>query len=345
MDYSKIYFYKPLDNLEYQDIVNFFNETKEESTKIEFKSFSAQHGNFTNNLDGVIRGICALLNSEGGILIWGAPEGTVAPGQNNKSFQGKLAPLTELKEKDWLINKISDLITPLPIGINVAILESGGNIVYVFEIQISNYQPHQFKNTYWARLDGQTKPAPHYLIDALFKRIRYPNLEGFIKLNNISHDGTNYYLDITIFIFNFTHLQNEENVSYRLMCPQGIFLNSRNDEFAHMYLYEGHQLVFKDNIDVLHFGGPNMHSERLVFNAMQLGGQFNNCADLLLSFGGRFSPMKTSSYKINFANLNWNQPKNPHYLFSEIEENILAADKQKTLGTTREKSLKEILGR
>lgn len=345
MDYSTNYFGKSLEELQYQDVEKFFLEAKEESTKIEFKSFSTQFGNLNSNLDGVIRGICAFLNSEGGILIWGAPEGVQTAGQNSKVFQGALSPLPELKEKDWLINKISDVITPLPVGINVAILRSNQNVIYVFEVNQSPYAPHQNKNTYWARLDGQTKPAPHYLIEALFKKIKYPNIEGFIKFDQITHDGSRYYLDITIFIFNFSHLQNEENVSFRLMCPQGIFTRSLDARYSEMYIYDGHQLIFKDFIDVLHFGAPNMHSERLSFMPNQLSNQYKNEVDLLLSFGGRYSPLKASSYKLDFTRIDWNKTFEPNYLLSVIEENSLSADKQKELGTTREDSLRTLLKR
>ncbi|HUM55463.1 MAG TPA: ATP-binding protein [Bacteroidales bacterium] len=345
MDYSTTYFNKPLGGLTYQDIVDYFVDAKEESIKIEFKAFSARYGNFTENLNGVIRGICAFLNSEGGILIWGAPEGVQPQGQPNKVFQGTLSPLTELKEKDWLINKISDLITPLPVGIDVVILQNATSIVYIFEIQPSNYSPHQFKNTYWARLDGQTRPAPHYLIEALFKRIRYPNIEGFIKPEEIAHNGVNYFLDITIFIFNFTPLQNEENISFRLMCQQGIFSRSQDPNFTHMYLYDGHQLIFKDFIDVLHFGAPNMHRERLVFNPHELSSKYGNKVKFLLSFGGKHSPLKTSSYSLDFGKIDWNKAIEPNYLFTKIEENVLSADKQKELGATREDLLRNILKR
>jgi hypothetical protein len=270
MDYSSLYFEKVLDNLEYQDIIDFFVEEKEETTRLEFKSFAAKHGDFNRNLEGIIRGICAFLNSEGGILIWGAPNGVIQEGKKEKVFSGDLSHLKELKEKDWLINKISDSITPLPTGINVKILQNEEKIVYVFEIQSSLYQPHQFRNTYYARLDGQTKPAPHYLIEALFKKIKYPNIEGFIKFDSISHNTNSHFLDITIFIFNFSQLQNELNISFRLMSPQGIFLKSQDPNQSYMYLYDGHQLIFKDFIDVLHFGAPNMHSERIVINSHDL---------------------------------------------------------------------------
>lgn len=345
MDYSKIHFEKSLDNLVYQDIVNFFIEPKEESTKIEFKSFSVEYGNFNKNIEGVIRGICAMLNSEGGIIIWGAPEGVIPAGKTDKIFQGNLSSVGELKTKDWIINKVSDSITPLPIGINVSILQENQNIVYVFEIQQSTYPPHQFKNIYYARLDGQTKPAPHYLIDALFKKITFPNVEGYISLDEISHIGDTFYIDLTIYIFNFTPLQNEENVSYRLMCPQGVFAYSRVPQLAHMYLYEGHQFVSKDEISVLHFGAPSHRSFRLEFKQDQLLTNFQNQVDLILSFGGRHSPAKTSIYKMNFSNINWSNAQKPNYLFSFVEENVMIVDKQNELGTTKEKSLKEILGR
>jgi hypothetical protein len=345
MDYSQIHFNKPLDNLEYQDLVDYFLEAKEESTKVEFKSFSAQYGNFNKNLVGVIRGICAFLNSEGGILIWGAPEGVSVSGQNSKSFHGHLAPLTELKEKDWLINKISDLITPLPVGINVAILQDETKVVYVFEIKQSNYAPHQYKNTYWARLDGQTKPAPHYLIDALFKKIRYPNIEGFIKPEMISKDRSKFILDLSIYFFNFSPLQNEENVSFRLMCPQGTFIRNQDPNFSHMYFSNGHELIFTNFIDVLHFGAPNWRDEKIVFDQIQLSEKFNNEVHLVLSFGGKYSPLKVSTYKMDFNKIIWDSRKEPNYLFSYIEENSLPADKQKDLGTTRESILKEILKR
>ena len=66
-NYSNQYFGKNLEDLEFQDILDFFIIEKEESDKIEFKAFHSKFGNFNKNLEGVIRGICAFLNSNGGI--------------------------------------------------------------------------------------------------------------------------------------------------------------------------------------------------------------------------------------------------------------------------------------
>ena len=103
MNYAESYFGKSLDSLAYQDIEDFFKEAKEESTRIEFKSYAAGRGKFKDKLLGVIEGLCALLNSEGGILIWGAPEGQKIDGKKEEIFQGTLSPVDELKEKDGLI--------------------------------------------------------------------------------------------------------------------------------------------------------------------------------------------------------------------------------------------------
>lgn len=345
MNYSENFFGKNLTDLEYDDIGQFFVEEQDETNHIELKSYSSIHGNFNKNIDGVIRSICALLNSEGGIVIWGAPEGSVVEGKTEKVFVGELSPVPELKEKDWLVNKISDSISPLPIGINVKILEKDGNYVYVFEIQKSTYSPHQFKNIYYARLDGQTKPAPHYLVEALFKKITYPHIEGFIKFDKIHNNGMNYFLDLTIFIFNFSETQNEENVSFRLMCPQGIFTKSQFPQYQNMYLYDGHQLIHKDLIDVLHFGAPNMHSERIIFNPHQVLSNFENKVDLLLSFGGKYSPLKSSDYKLDFGKIDWKNQDDPNYLIDEMNENILSSEAQKKLNNTREDTLKTFLKR
>ena len=58
-NYSKSFFGKTLEELNFGDIENFFSIEREESEKIEFKAFHNKFGNFNKNLEGVIRGICA----------------------------------------------------------------------------------------------------------------------------------------------------------------------------------------------------------------------------------------------------------------------------------------------
>ncbi|WP_024769758.1 ATP-binding protein [Aquimarina macrocephali] len=342
INYSQQYFGKYLNDLVYQDIVNFFVQEKEESDKIEFKAFHSTFGNLKKNQEGVIRGICAFLNSNGGILIWGAPLGKKA--DDRTIFQGALSPVTVLIEKDILISRISDSITPLPININVQIIEHSGSYLYIFETQISNYSPHQFKNTYWARLDGQTKPAPHYLVEALFKKISYPNIEGYINLDRFGLLPTGQsYLDISIYMFNFSELQNAHNLTYRLMCGQSIFAGSLDQDTSQHYILDGHMYVHKDFNDILHFGAPDRNTQRLIFDLEQLGDNHNYEMDLILTFGGKRSPLKLSEYKLDFSGPI--ASVNPVGLFSSRKENILMSDHQKEIGSTRENQLDSILKR
>ncbi len=50
MNYSKSYFDKDIEELDYADIEKYFSVEREESNKIEFKSYSQQHGNLNKNL-------------------------------------------------------------------------------------------------------------------------------------------------------------------------------------------------------------------------------------------------------------------------------------------------------
>jgi predicted HTH transcriptional regulator len=210
MSFVLKYFGKEIENLTYQDVVDFFSTEKEESDKIEFKSYVAG-GDEKDKENGIIRSVCAFLNSIGGVVVWGAPVGQSVPGKTEKVFTGALSPLNKLIEKDYFINRLTDLITPAPNGITFTRLENARQYVYILNIEPSEYSPHQFRNTYYMRIDGQTKPAPHHYIEALFKKITYPHLKGFIKIEEIKNDGRQFFLRVSFIIFNMSKLQNEHS--------------------------------------------------------------------------------------------------------------------------------------
>lgn len=120
--------------------------------------------------------------------------------------------------------KCSDSITPLPNGIRVRIIEDDqGGCVCVFEVDESNYSPHQFENIYYMRIDGQSKPAPHHYIEALFKKIRYPHLEGYLKFNRAIRDMDSYRIVFDVFVMNWSPLQNAIDISFRVISDKGVF--------------------------------------------------------------------------------------------------------------------------
>lgn len=338
INFSHSTFGKNLGDLTYDDIANYFIAEHPESNNIEFKAFSLEYGNFNRDFKGVIRAICGLLNSDGGIVIWGAPIGIENEVTHEKIFQGDLSPVPEYKEKDVIINKVSDSISPLPVGINVKILRQADNEnLYVFEVQESPYKPHQFENIYLVRLDGQTKPAPHYFIEALFRRISYPNIEGYIKFNSadLHQPSALYYIDFTTLLFNFSRLQNEEEVMYRLTTTAGHFRTQTNSPEPYNFIGQEPRL---------HFGSPMMNTQRIVLTPQQIN-QCNFTLHLMLSISGKKSPVKISDYTLNLHNIDLNNPKNTTNLISAMTENELLSERQDRLGTTREITLLNILGR
>lgn len=323
---------------------SFFQEEKEESDVLEFKSFHTEKNNqndYKHKEDGVLRTICAFLNSNGGLLIWGAPGGEKRSSVDSKKvFTGKLSPVDRDIEKDAFISKLANRIIPSPSGIRFGKIKVEENeFVYVIEVEQSLTKPHQVNNTYFMRLDGQTVTAPHHYIEALFKQIKYPHLEGYISFGKISTYNTSiFYMEISVVIFNFSPFQNEENVSFQLTASVGVF-NQTNDKNVSITRTKekGGKMVFKNFADVLHYGVPHRHATTLAINSIAL---ISKDYEIMFSvnFGGRLSPRKISGYKIRFdASLN-------EYLILNSEENALMYEVNKDK-ENKEEMIKKLLGR
>jgi len=342
MDFALNYIGKELHQLDYEDMENFFREPQTESDTLEFKSFVAE-GPLENKYRSIFKSICSFLNSEGGLLIWGAPNGYVPEGRNEKIFKGELSLIDQVIEKDRLINRITDNIIPNPSGLRAQIIEHEENCLCVFEIDKSNYVPHQFGNIYYMRIDGQNRAAPHHYVEALFRQIKYPELEGYIKFNRITRVQNAFRLNITTFIFNWSRLQNETRLSFVINSLCGVFGQYENPLVGsdRRYGLHGHQRIQGSIPEVLHFGAPYNDDENLIYTDEALQ-ENNQSEDLILGFGGKSSPFKTSHYSLEFRNVDMN---NPNTLITNMEENDLMADRNDRLGMIKEEQIKQILGR
>jgi hypothetical protein len=341
MSFISNYFGKEMDRLSYQDVVDFFSTEKEESDKIEFKSYVAG-GDEKDKENGVIRSICGFLNSSGGLIIWGAPIGQTLPGRTEKSFVGALSPLSRRIEKDYFINRLTDLITPAPNGITFTRLENGGQYVDIIDVEQSNYSPHQFRNTYYMRIDGQTKPAPHHYIEALFKKITYPHLKGFIKIEEINNDGRSFFLRVSFIIFNMSKLQNEHNLFLRAVVTRGVIFN-RSSTNPDEYGMAGHEFIKIRENGTVYYNQPYRYTEWLKIDPTELN-RHNSEFDLWLYFGGKDSPLKLSMYKISL-DFTVPNPQNLNALIVKMEENKPFFEYSDDLGKTEEERLNEVLGR
>jgi hypothetical protein len=335
MDFCSAHFGKPLNFLTIDDVKSYFIDERIETDQIEFKSIHTT-GNINEKFSGIQKSVCAFLNSSGGLLIWGSPEGQKVEGKKEKIFKGELTFFHQILEKDFVISKISDSIIPLPNSIRTNILYDGNKSIVILEIDASEYSPHQNSSTYFMRIDGQTKPAPHHYIEALFKKITYPNIEAFLKVTKIEvFQGNKYKVDFNMFFFNWTPLQNEERLSFRVV-TEGIFVNSRNPQHLHLYAMGGHE-YFKENAkDIFYYGEPILEANKVLFDPMELS-QNGNIGSLHISFGGKFSPRKTSEYAFDLSNM---YLSNPNDIIVTKNENKLTNDLHSEKGMTKESIIK-----
>ncbi|MDO6433503.1 ATP-binding protein [Flavitalea sp. BT771] len=340
MSFAKQFFNKTISDLSYQDIVDFFADAKDETDRIEFKSNSPKNPNEAD-FQPINKAVCAFLNSEGGLVIWGAPVGQTVTGKKEKVFQGALTPTTKSFEKDQFINKISSAITPVPRGILFNRLEHAGAYIYVIEIEPSEYSPHQTDNTYYMRLDGQSRPAPHHYIEALFKRIKFPKIDGYIVLSDYRLDGGNFFITATFMVFNQSRYLNADNVHLRAIITKGVrFVGTgASDDYYGMSNHEWNRVDSK----VLYNNAPHRFSQQIQINPRELssiGSEF----EIWFYFAANNSPLRISRYKIRL-NLTTTQVTDYNGLFTEINENKYWYEHADGLGKTEQDRLKEILGR
>ena len=207
---SEVVFGKPLNEIELSDLETFFIDEQEESSILEFKT-----GQVT--VDGLYKEVCAFLNTEGGVIVVGAPrEDKKTVGKNSEIVfcKGKLTPTHEIRGKDWLLMKIRSNISPAPIGINIQEFITPEGNCFIIDVAQSVTPPHQnnLNGVYHIRLEREAKHAPHGLVEAMFSRRQKPKLEisgGFAK----NKDGI--HTDIHLILRNISPYPTEK-VSYSI---------------------------------------------------------------------------------------------------------------------------------
>ena len=165
-------FKKDIYQLNAEDLATFFASEQEETSVLEFKSGDVE-------IDKIYSEVAAFMNTEGGLLIIGAPKEKLDSTKTKKICIGDLSPSVKIKSKDILSQKIASNITPAPINIKIQEIVYGTGKVYVVDIPFSMTPPHQVSNEgkYYIRLEKEAKPAPHGLISAMFNRRKNSLLE------------------------------------------------------------------------------------------------------------------------------------------------------------------------
>lgn len=293
-------FGKEIGELTVADLEAFFSVEQLESDKIEFKSTKENFdGIDTPKKEGetikkIMQTICGFLNTDGGIIIWGTPEGKYIGGNSKeKTYIGELTIVKTRIEKDQFLNKVSDQINPTAARIRFVSLTHKGGWIYIFEVLKSEYSPHQLNGTYFLRLDGQTRPAPHQYVEALMKKARVAKLEMEFSFLPVLRAGNFACLPFTITSQNVTKYINDKDIRLDLSShatiiePNEIFAGADN---------ETHKVISVANI--LYPGLPVKHDFILVTPMYYGWGRRNIPITALLT--GENSPVSRSNYNFEF---------------------------------------------
>jgi predicted HTH transcriptional regulator len=198
-------FGKTRNELSIEDLSNYFSFPQEESSVIEFKSGGVE-------INDIFKEITAFLNTEGGLLIIGAPkEKTIQKGKNKiKVCQGELS-YSSFRNKDWLYQKIASNVVPAPTDLKIEeFLTEKGN-VFVIDTPQSLNPPHQASSDgrYYLRLERDAKPAPHGIVQALFNKRKVPKLIAEVDFDKVDEISDN----VTVIIKNMSNIPADK-VSY-----------------------------------------------------------------------------------------------------------------------------------
>jgi hypothetical protein len=213
MGFADHYFGKPIASLDFAaDVEPFIRRELPEGQGLEYKSSSGSpisgHGDV----------ISAFLNSGGGLLIIGTPqevEMTLDGGRKARVCRGSFTPLAEIS-KDDVHRSLLSKVTPIPSSVLVNPVRCNGGCVIVVDVESSNYPPHQHDGTYWIRLDGETRRAPHALVESLFLQRRGPSLECRLEVlwSRLTDGGrTNDFRDQWNLRLRLTLVNNSRNIA------------------------------------------------------------------------------------------------------------------------------------
>lgn len=195
MSFSQIIFQKDLYSLNREDVETFFSQEQEENSVLEFKEGSI-------DVTALHSEVAAFLNSEGGLIIVGAPREKELEGKKGyKVASGALTPVTKIRDRDVIMRSLGTGIAPAPTSVKIhEILIEGGSI-YILDIAQSHTPPHQVISSgkYYIRLEREAKAAPHGIVEALFYRRQVPqvNVIPVVTPTNKSGLELNVILELT----------------------------------------------------------------------------------------------------------------------------------------------------
>jgi hypothetical protein len=194
-------------------------------------------------------------------------------------------------------------------------------------------------------MDGQTKSAPHHYIEALFKKITFPNLEAYLRLDKYAQVNNSIaVLECSIIFRNQTPFKNDFNLHYRIFSSHGFITKiwdepmfSTNDARLSR---EGDYINAKVT-DTLYYG--NWIDDKFsIFISRDHLYQENYSLNIRLQFGAKHSPLKICVYEIIIGERVEN---NLQHHIVKMTENKLFNIHEETMSVPDRERLRLTLGR
>lgn len=338
--YSEIFFNKSLTAVTLSDLESYFTEPQNESNILEFKSYTSHDKTeFRTKENEILRTICGFLNSDGGLLIWGAPSGetiTKDNGSKEKIFKGALCPVDEDMSKDTFIGRMANGISPTPRGVLFHQIQAGNNKwIYVIDLPQSLYAPHQFQHIYFMRLDGHTRPAPHNYIEAFMKQVKVVNLECFVQTECITLTTRRHgVIPFILSVHNFSKYIMAFNVRYSLTVSYGTYFY-KNEEIP--ITTDGRFEVHVPIEKTLHYNMPFLRKFYLILPELwNKKGNF----EISLSVYADNCPAKISKYTYECYGSHSNPT--PQIRLIKSTENQFSFEQSDQLNSTEEERAKAV---
>lgn len=212
-----------------EDIKQFFGAYPHESQHLEFKSGDV-------DLSKIQKEVCAFLNSDGGLLILGAPR---------EGDQSAMLVLNHFPDSETLFQQITSGIVPQPSGIKVLQIPGEDGSVFLIDIPESNITPHQMhgSGTYYMRQEAVSRPAMHEEVERMFMEKRKAVLDLQIEI-----ERPDDALQIRLIVGNKSSISAYEP-GFNFVCTPVRFQPENNFQLQSIanenYLAEGQQWLQK----------------------------------------------------------------------------------------------------
>lgn len=303
----------PLHLINEEWLNSFFAQNQEENIRLEFKSFDS-----ANWKKGVSKAICAFANTNGGVIIFGAPQESTDNATGRKFSIGPLVPINGV-EKDTIVRSMASNIDPPQNKVIYDFINVTGGSVAIIQVPKVEADPCMYiydkKNQYLWRNEAESVPAHHSYVSLMFRGARYCDFKCNLIVETCSFNAASqlFTLKVSIRLINAS----------KYIISHGLFVNITTDTQSRFIPVIGTELQFHTELNSIHFYSDlpfhNFIRQEIDFEITvpaNTGGLGWSNTSIVVRFGSRNSLMKVIHFQIQ--GIHPERPANELILSSKI---------------------------